>query len=228
LLRGPRPTQEDFVLSDVERGFFVLADGFGSQAAKLACESVREFLVKEAGDEDATLPFVLRSYFSLAGNVLFNSLIHANRKLMKANQGKTIHERSGSSAIAGFLDGDLLALANVGCCSAVLIREGRYQQLVTPRSYRRLCNPFESEAGDPSVPDAPLTALGVGEDLEPEIFEFRVRAGDRLVLFSDGASGAWIEQGVELLEGPLSEVKPWLESLAINDNFSLSLLVFKS
>ena len=69
---GSRSAQEDFVLSDAEKGIFVLADGFGgpnpgAAASKAACESVKHFLFKEAGDRDATMPFVLRSYFSLGG-----------------------------------------------------------------------------------------------------------------------------------------------------------------
>ncbi|HUP57351.1 MAG TPA: hypothetical protein VM598_07865, partial [Bdellovibrionota bacterium] len=110
---GSRPFQEDHVITQRERGIFVVADGFGGPvagvaAAKTACEEVRNFLFKEAGDQDATLPFVLRSYFSLAGNVLFNALIHANRKVHLPNKKKAINERGGASVLAGYLDGNLL------------------------------------------------------------------------------------------------------------------------
>src|SRR4051812_39855735 len=75
--KGARPAQEDHALALQEKGIVVVADGFGgpmpgAAASKAACEGVRDFLVREAGDLEATLPFVLRSYFSLAGNVLFN------------------------------------------------------------------------------------------------------------------------------------------------------------
>jgi serine/threonine protein phosphatase PrpC len=137
---GQRPIQEDAVLANQEKGIFVVADGFGggssgTLAAKTACAEIEKFLFKEAGDLEATLPFVLRSYFSLAGNVLFNALIHANRKIFELNKGKSIHEKGGASAIAAFLDGDLLAIANVGSCSASVVRDGKTQELVTPRSY---------------------------------------------------------------------------------------------
>ena len=109
---------------------------------------MKHFLFKEAGDRDATLPFVLRSYFSLAGNVLFNALIFANRKVLKLNGKKNVHEKGGASLIAGFMDGDLLALANVGVCSAMLMREGKSQELVVPRSYGKLADPFSDRVGD--------------------------------------------------------------------------------
>ena len=37
-------------------------------------------------------------------------------------------------------------------------------------------------------------ALGMAEDLEPEIFEYRIRAGDWLVLFSDGVISSFFGQ----------------------------------
>ena len=98
---GMRSHQEDHLLADSERGIFIVADGFGgkipgARASQSACEEVKGFLFKEAGDLDATLPFVLRSYFSLAGNVLFNALVHANRKVTRANLGKSAHEKGGA------------------------------------------------------------------------------------------------------------------------------------
>jgi len=96
--KGDASVQEDFVLAKKDRGLYVVADGFGGSeggvnASKLACESVLGFLEKEAGDLDATLPFVLRRYYSLAGNVLFNALIHANRKVLANNKGKPANAR---------------------------------------------------------------------------------------------------------------------------------------
>jgi serine/threonine protein phosphatase PrpC len=196
--QGARPAQEDFVLAVQEKGIFVVADGFGGPgpgalAARTACEAVRGFLIKEAGDEDATLPFVLRSYFSLAGNVLFNALIHANRKVTALNQGKDVHERGGASVLAGYLDGDLLALANVGGCAAWLIRQGRGAELVVPRTYGRLVDPFtrfEPRDGASEAMNAPLMSVGTAEDLEPEILECRVRPGDWLLFHTDGIGEA--------------------------------------
>jgi serine/threonine protein phosphatase PrpC len=225
LNQGQRPLQEDAILVNQEKGIFVVADGFGGGqaglgAANTACEEVQRFLFKEAGDLDATLPFVLRSYFSLAGNVLFNALIHANRKVIAANKGKDIHHKGGASVIAGFLDADLLAIANVGACSASVIRDGKVQELVTPRSYGRLVDPF----GD-SLVDAPLMALGMSEDLEPEIFEYRIREGDILALYTDGVAPQLIQQ-LSLspeLNGLSCDI---LESSGYLDNAAITLISF--
>jgi serine/threonine protein phosphatase PrpC len=182
---------------------------------------VRSFLIKEAGDLEATLPFVLRSYFSLAGNVLFNALIHANQKVRLLNQGKGVHERGGASVLAGYLDGDLLALANVGGCSAWLIRGGVAAELVTPRTYGRLCDPFASDP--PLDMRVPLMSLGMAEDLEPEIFEYRVQEGDRLLLHTDGVSSSVREQ-IAAIPGS-DAVMSFLGQCTFKDNASIILVV---
>lgn len=233
--KGTRPAQEDHVLSVQDKGIFVVADGFGGpgpgrNAAVVACEAVRGFLIKEAGDQDATLPFVLRSYFSLAGNVLFNALVHANRKVSALNKGKNVHERGGASVIAGYMDGDLLALANVGGCSAWLMRAGLGAELVTPRTYGRLLNPFETSPGEELR--VPLMAVGVSEDLEPEIFEYRVRPGDWLLFHTDGISpearaGIAALQKEALTPSQSSEALiTLLNQASYSDNAACSLIIF--
>ncbi|MDR3607445.1 MAG: protein phosphatase 2C domain-containing protein [Oligoflexia bacterium] len=203
LSAGNRFSMEDCAVVNEEKRIFVIADGFGgpqpgATAAKTSCEAVQGFLCREAGDEDATLPFVLKSYFSLAGNVLFNSLVHANRKVQALNKGKGVHERGGASVLAGFMDDDLLALANVGACSAWLFRDGKSRELVTPRTLGRLQDPFAEGAQiDPTL-QVPLSAVGIKDDLEPEIFEVRVRPGDWLIFMTDGLPAAIREKLLRL------------------------------
>jgi serine/threonine protein phosphatase PrpC len=228
--KGDSPIQEDFVLAKKDRGLFVLGDGFGggangANAAKLACESVLGFLEKEAGDLDATLPFVLRRYYSLAGNVLFNALVYANRKVLKTNLGKTANDRGGCSLIAAYLDEDLFALANVGACSAWLIRDGRTVELVLPRTYSRFVDPFSV---DPH-PDlaVPLMAMGITEDLEPEIVEFRVNEGDWLLLQTDGVRGEIREEFQRLqVESPAFDPEEFIRMRTFAENATFTFLRF--
>lgn len=181
---GREPAQEDFYRFSNKRNIFVLSDGFGgprsgAEAAKLSCDAVMEFLEVEAGDRDATMPFVLKEYYSLAGNILFNAILHANEALNRSNEGRNIHERGGASIVSAYLAHGTLAIANVGACEAYLFREG-LQPLVLPKSLNRM-------RGGQSPLNAPLMALGLGHFVEPEIQEYEVRLGDAIVLASDGA-----------------------------------------
>lgn len=185
--RASAGRSEDRVLSLPREKILVLADGFGGPvagvgAADRACSAVHQFLVHEAGDLEATLPFVMRSYFSLAGNVLFNAIVHANRLLLGSNAGKSVHEKGGASLAAAFLDGEVLSIASVGACCAWFLREERMTPVLIPRTWGRLLDPSKGGA----TPEArlPLMALGISEDLEPEVIEVRVQPGDRLWLGS--------------------------------------------
>ncbi len=235
LTQGNRPGQEDHLIVDREKGIFIIADGFGgpipgAQAAKAACDGIRGFLFKEAGDRDATFPFVLRTYFSLAGNVLFNSLIYANRKLIALNKGKDVHERGGASVLAGYMDGDLLALANVGLCNAWLLREGSAVQLVMPRNFGQLCDPFQSEI--PEELRVPLIALGMSVDLEPEIVEYRIKPNDWLILATDGiprhaqAEILNIQQIRLNPDSAIQQINSVLGHLNYSDNGAVSVIIF--
>lgn len=86
--------------------------------------------------------------------------------------------------MAGFMDGDNLALANVGVCSAWLFRNDEACELVTPRSYSRLVDPIHKDGKDHQ--NIPLIALGISDDLQPEIIEYQIHPGDWLLLQSDG------------------------------------------
>lgn len=233
--QGQRPSHEDFYLASREKNVFIIADGFGGPtpglaAARLGCESIRNFLVKEAGDKDATMPFVLRSYFSLAGNILFNAVLYANQKIFVQNKGKSAQEKGGASILAGYVDGDLLAIANVGSCSAWLIREDEVVELIIPRSYGRLIDPMGWN--NPALDRTPLSAAGMSEDLEPEIFEYRVKAGD-WVLFQtaivDPASLVEIQTIKKLSLPPdhaSREVSQLLSQKQFKNNTTFSLAIF--
>lgn len=185
--QGMFPLQEDFFELNPSRGIFVLADGFGGtpgrRAAELAVQSVRKFMEQEAGDLDATLPFELRPYFSLAGNVLLNAISFANQKVLEMNRDRSWEESGGASLIAGYLEGRLLSVAQAGTCRLFLKRGGNLKQITAPKSLLSQVNPFEEEGEGDSVP---LMSLGTSKRLEPEITEIELRPGDQLFMETSG------------------------------------------
>ncbi len=185
------------------RGIFILADGFGGTAGRIAAEtatqSTKFFLEQEAGDLDATLPFELRPYYSLAGNVLFNAISYSNQKVLQKFKGKSWMESGGASLVAGYLEGKLLSIASVGACSVHLYRQGRVKEIVAPKTLGRQSNPFEDESG--SGLNIPLMSFGTSKQLEPEMTELEVKPGDQFCFQSSGVSQ-------DLLTAVLSLEKP--------------------
>ena len=226
--RGSRPHQEDRAVANATPGLYVVADGFGgagsgAEAARVACDAVAEFVAKTIRDRDSTFPFVYKMHLSVQGNVLFNALVYANRKLMEWNSRRPLSLQGGCSLLAGYLKEDRMVLAGLGVCSAWAIRGGELRELVVPKGRFRMDDPFQSFS-EGSVGDLPLGSLGVGEGFEPEITEVCVQPGDRLSLQTDG-----VTDYVRTILGSGAsgiEVEADLERFSFKDNISLILLDF--
>lgn len=197
--QGTHAVQEDRYEYNSDRGIFALADGFGgsagSDAAEIAVKSARHFMEQEAGDLDATLPFELRPYYSLAGNVLLNAVSFANQKVIQMNQGRNMEQSGGASMIAGFIEGRLLSIAQVGSCRLSLKRGGEMRTVVAPRSLLSQVDPFLEDG--PGA-DVPLMSLGTAKRLEPEITEIELRPGDQLLVETSGVSRSFRERVASL------------------------------
>lgn len=169
------------VLADLERGIGIVADGFGGgrdSVAKMTVTEMMAFLKRGSGDQEVTLPFEYRTYCSLAGNVLCNSFVVANRKLRSIYGATPPQGKGGASAGAIFLDGDRLVLARVGAVSAWVEIDGIWTRLLAPDTWGEIDHPA---AADPS-PQVPLSALGLQKFVEPLVVEWRVRPGAKIAL----------------------------------------------
>lgn len=187
---GNAPFQEDVAVVREQRQFAVLGDGFGGDAgvfaASLACDSISEFLDLEAGDLDATLPFEIRRYLTLMGNVLFNAVAHANRRVMESFVETPIAKRGGASLIAAVVDGPNLSIASVGACRAYHVRQDGIASIVQPRSLAQAMDPTGGLAG--GAYELPLVSIGTHSMLEPELIELKLVPGDGIFLCSSGVT----------------------------------------
>ncbi len=184
-----RPLNEDAYIAVPERQLFGVADGFGGNgigdiAAKKCLEHVKYFVEHGLGDSEVTLPFIYRSYYTTGSNLVFNAFLYANQQLFSENKKKQVNGRGGASVMFAFFEGRHMTLANVGACSAFLVRRGRVQALVKPRSYNALKGVFQG-SWNPKYA-FPLMAMGHSNDLEPEILELKVEKGDLILLATDG------------------------------------------
>jgi len=236
LSRGDAPVQQDGVYVNDNKGVFIVADAFGDgdaglEASRLVCDAVRNFLEKEAGDLEATLPFILRSYFSLSGNVLYNAIIFANQQLWLMNKKKPLEERVGVSLLVAYVDHDLISMANIGACSAWLYRKGLSTELVTPRSYSRMMDPFHHDSHEGMA--VPMMAIGMTENLEPEIIEYKVHHGDWILMHTDGVRQSVREKILDqhrkndqVLGRAVGESEKIFQEIQHSDNAAASLLFF--
>jgi len=97
--QGPvRIVNEDRYGVDPKNGLYGIFDGLGGGgvgdvAAEYVCSQVGDFFSKSNGDDDATLPFAVKSQYLLETNFSLNALLASHNGLYQENQKRDFHSR---------------------------------------------------------------------------------------------------------------------------------------
>jgi len=239
-----RKGNEDSLFLNPEQKLFVVADGMGGHAAgevasKVAVDAVNEFVCLTSGDEEITWPFGLDESISYDGNRLKTAIRHANRKVLEATREKTEYEGMATTVAAVLVDGDVANLGHVGDSRIYLFSEGVFTQLTSDHSWVN----EQIQSGVISADQArshPLRnvvtrALGGKADLAVDMQTRRMKAGDLLLLCSDGLTAMVPDEDIARI---LGEAKGDVEKAAKDlvaeanahggeDNITVVLLKFE-
>lgn len=215
---GRRKHNEDAYLLDPVEGVFAVADGMGGYAggevaSRLTVESLAEFFQHVAADTEATWPYGLDPSLSLAENRVDAAIRLANRRICAGRQG-SLRDMGSTIALVSLL-GSAAIVAHLGDSRVYRLREETggpaLVQLTRDHSlYEQLREggvalPPLAEFGYANV----ITrALGPHEEERPELHRVELRAGDRLLLCTDGLTGPLAPEAIATLlaAGPVEEV----------------------
>jgi PPM family protein phosphatase len=180
-----RPGNEDSWLVDEALGLFVVADGMGGclageVASRMAVEVVQACLAVSAAQPASN---ALR---------LAEAVERANHHIYSASRSRDDWQGMGTTIAAVLLKGTRLTVAHAGDSRVYLVRG---------RSVIRLTEDHSAASGEvprgltelkglPCGRHAITRALGPFPQMEAEISEADLMAGDRLLLCSDGLTGA--------------------------------------
>lgn len=178
---------EDLAEVDLVNNLFMIIDGFGGsnigdKSAMIIRDSLKRSYTKIANDPDSTLPFFYSHKYLIEGNALINALHVAHRNVSKENENKNMNNRGGGSVIGAALAENVLTLVSTGNCSAYLYRKGHLSNEVQPDSLRSLSRDRFSSF----LHTAPMSGVGLFEDLHFQVRELKISAGDLVLLFTDG------------------------------------------
>jgi protein phosphatase len=223
-----REENEDAYCARADLGLYMVADGMGGHAAgevasKLAVEVV-ELFINDTRDADVntTWPFPYDPTLSLDGNRLKAAFRLANRRLATAMEtDETL--RGMATTAAAVLVGRHPAVAHVGDSRVYIWRDGRLSQVTQDHSWVseqvRAGVLTEMDARRHPWRNVVTRALAGGDDPEVEVTEIEVRAGDRLLICSDGLSGVVPVDRLEAIVGRLQSLDETCRALiaAAND-----------
>ncbi len=182
-----RPANEDSAIARAP--VFVVADGMGGAragevASRLAIDAFQEGLPDSGNSEEM-----------LAGRVR-----EANRAIYDKALEEPDLQGMGTTLTAAYLDDARLAIAHVGDSRAYLFRDGELRRLTQDHSLVdelvRRGKLTEEQAAEHPQRSIITRALGIERDVEVDTWSYPVRAGDVLLLCSDGLTSMVSEERV--------------------------------
>lgn len=160
---------------------FAVADGMGGhEAGEIASEitiNTLNDLAPQSADAEA----------------LARAVVAANLNVIKAPSQGVGREGMGTTLTAAILEKERLVIAQVGDSRAYLLHNGSLQQLT--RDHSLMADMIEAgqltEAEARVHPNRSVITRAIGSDphMQPDLYEFNVETGDRLLLCSDGICG---------------------------------------
>ena len=197
-------------LAAAEHGLFcAVADGMGGHAAgeiasRLAVETIVAF-ISDTRDADVnrTWPFPYDHALSLDGNRLKAAFRLANRKLGSAVDANDTLRGMATTAAAVLFGHGAPTVAHVGDSRVYVCRDGLLHQITQDHSWVsehvRAGVMTEKDARRHPWRNVVTRALAGGDDPEVDVADIDVRAGDRLLLCSDGLHGVVAPEQLEAL-----------------------------
>jgi serine/threonine protein phosphatase PrpC len=178
---------EDFAEADLANNLFMIIDGFGGsgigdRASKIIRDSLKRSYAKVSSDPDSTLPFFFSHKYLIEGNALINALHLAHQNVSRDNSSKSMNNRGGASVLAAAMSENLVSLISTGNCGAYLYRKGNLSCEILPDSLQSLSRDHFSTY----LHTAPMSGVGLFEDLHFQMKELKISPGDIVLLLTDG------------------------------------------
>ncbi len=200
---GRRTSNEDrYAVLDARRlradGVLVIADGMGGrrmgeQAAAAAVETVQETLVEALSAEQPTQ--------ADTGEALVSALRKANARVYEmSREGDEAGRGMGTTCVAAVVAQDALFVAHAGDSRAYRLRDGTLERLTDDHSYVaeqvRAGTLTEENARQSRFRNVITRAIGIEPTIAPDVSRHEARAGDLLLLCTDGLTNMVAEADI--------------------------------
>jgi len=216
-----RPLNEDAVGADPESGLFILADGLGGyNAGEIASTMAVSTLLAELPAELEAARQSLSAFDPLA--ILRDRLIAMNSTIFRAALNSSAFEGMATTLVVAWLLGDRLWVAHTGDSRLYRLRGGQLEQLTRDHSFsQELLDAgmvTEEEARLLPAKNLVTRALGASAEVDPEVHDYPLQAGDIVMMCSDGLTEmiSFAEIGAQLgsFKGDVQEVARRLVDMA--------------
>jgi serine/threonine protein phosphatase PrpC len=184
-----RTNNEDSFGYDAEQHLYVVCDGMGGNAAgEVASGMAVRTLIETFGYLGENLE--PGSPMAMIESRLLASIFEANRVVREAGTENPELHAMGTTLVCVCLDGNRAVVGNVGDSRAYLLRNGTCQQITLDHSLLdeeiRSGNMTPEMAAASNLQSVITRAIGVADQVEPDLFAAQLQPNDFLLLASDG------------------------------------------
>lgn len=190
-----REHNEDSYVIVTEDDLFVVADGMGGHAAgevasRIAVNAIADFIASTRRDAEITWPYEYDTNISVASNRLKTSIRIANQKIIDTIAQRRDLEGMGTTLVAVLLNDRTACVAHVGDSRSYHLRGDEISQLTGDHSWVneqiKLGFLTKEDALRHPFRNVVTRALGSKEDVQVDLVEKPLEAGDTILLCSDG------------------------------------------
>ncbi|MGH8282960.1 MAG: Stp1/IreP family PP2C-type Ser/Thr phosphatase [Gammaproteobacteria bacterium] len=189
-----RPNNEDAILTDLETGLVLAADGMGGYkageiASSIAVETIHEF-VTQGLDEARRQIGVSDSGYSPESALLRDAITRANEAIHDAAKNQPQCDGMGTTVVAALFHDNRVSIAHVGDSRVYRLRRGLFEQITIDHSLLQELvarGIYTSEEARKSLNRNLVTrALGIEPTVQVDLQEDVALPGDIFLLSTDG------------------------------------------
>lgn len=189
-----REKNEDNVLISSDLGLGVVADGMGGHSAgEIASNiavSVLAETIRKVNNGALAVPQDFLPKLDPVGRKILLAANLANAAIYSTAQSSEIYKMMGTTLTGVLLDNGCATAVHVGDSRLFLFREGKIVQITTDHSlameHVRRGLLTKAEADKSKIQNVLTRAMGIKKNIEFDLLKFPIKAGDTLVLCSDG------------------------------------------
>jgi serine/threonine protein phosphatase PrpC len=189
-----RKGNEDTLFIDDALKLYMVADGMGGHqagevASKLVVDTIRDYILSNAEKNDDDSWDETDGTLSNEAERIRTSITIANKRVHDISKVKNTYAGMGSTISAVYFSDDTLIAANVGDSHIYLIHNGKIDlisvvhNVITEQS---AINPERAQRMGKQFQHMLTRAMGVEENVKPDISEIQIFKDDMLIVCSDG------------------------------------------
>lgn len=224
-----RSHNEDSIFADATSGFVILADGMGGYNAGEVASGIAAAMlgtglkqVLDGADPGSIEP---ESGETLAVKILREQIAGANASIYQAAKSQPQYAGMGTTLVVGLFYDNRLSVAHIGDSRLYRLRGDEFKQIT--RDHSLLQEQIDSGMITEEMArfsqnrNLVTRALGIDNEVEPEIHTYEVEVGDIYLLCSDGLNDMVEDDEIQLtlssLQANLQLASQQLVQMA-NDN----------